>query len=292
MSRTNPDPHLLPSNALSAERALSLAVSIGDDLLPEDVKTLWRPRAMAARFLPFAAWGMHLDFWRDTLGDDVKRRLILDSFAWHRKKGTVWAVRTMLERLGFVPTIKEWFDIGTKAHTFSVTGYYREDPNNLFFLGQDTEKTLIEALFMAKPERSHLIFLTVAPPLPDMGDHICRWDWCTWDHGVSATYVWELVPPFVGVLPNAADMGATSHRVATGEYAREDRWDVDSWDVGRYIGMLDTMPRTTYVARRCDWREYAPRPKWSKSRSWRCGSTWNTSSDRAAVAEVHFKEVD
>jgi hypothetical protein len=54
-----------------------------------------------ARLLPLLAWQYRVDFWRDDLGEDVKRDLIRHSVAWHRKKGTVRAVKDVLGVVGF-----------------------------------------------------------------------------------------------------------------------------------------------------------------------------------------------
>lgn len=285
---------LLPSNALASERALSLAVEFEDDLLPEDIKALWRPEQVAARFLPFLAWGLHVDFWRDFWSEELKRQLIAGSFEWHRKKGTIWAVRKVLEDLNFVPTIKEWFEpsMGTKPHTFSITGHYKNDPLHIDFLGPDTEAQLIQAVEVAKPLRSHLIFLIVAPPPPDMSDHICRWDWCTWDHGTAHEYTWGRQTPTVGIWEGSAALGITLGRIFFGAYTREDRWDVELWDHGRHDGMTEAFAGGLGTAIFGAWEDYAPRHKWHKRRTWRCGGTWRSSCEHAAVAVIGFKEVD
>ncbi len=112
---------LLPSNATSEERALSLAARLGADLLPEDVKKLWQPYEVPARFLPFIAWALHADFWYDTLSEKSKRDLIAGSWNWHRHKGTPYAIRRALETLGFeYVSIDEWYRIESAPHTFQV----------------------------------------------------------------------------------------------------------------------------------------------------------------------------
>lgn len=285
---------LLPSNALASERTLSLSVEFGDDLLPEDIKNLWRPDHVAARFLPFLAWGLHVDFWRDFWPEELKRQLIAGSFEWHRKKGTIWAVRRVLEDLSFVPTIKEWFEpsMGTKPHTFSITGHYKNDPLLIDFLGPDTEAQLIQAVEVAKPLRSHLIFLVVAPPPPDMSNHICRWDWCTWDHGTAHEYTWGLQTPTVGVWEESAALGIMLGHIFFEAYTREDHWDVELWDHGRHDGMTEAFAGGLGTAIFGAWEDYAPRHKWHKRRTWQCGGTWRSSCESAAVAVIGFKEVD
>ena len=84
---------LLPSNALPSERVLSLAAQFSDDILPEDIKKLWRPQEAPAACRPFLAWGLHVDFWRDDMPGRAKRNLIAGAFEWHRLEGTFGAIR-------------------------------------------------------------------------------------------------------------------------------------------------------------------------------------------------------
>lgn len=290
MSRLSHDTHLLPSNALESERSLARAVAYGDNILPEDIRTIWRPEAVAARYLPFLAWGLHLDFWRDEWPDEIKRTLIAGSFAWHRKKGTIWAVKKVLDDLGFVPTIKEWWmpEMGTKPHTFSVSGHYKDDPLYIDFLGPDTEAQLIQAVEVAKPLRSHLIFLVVAPPAPDMTDHICRWDWCTWDHGLSHEYVWPVVPPVEGLLAMDASVGIEVERGVAGRYVTGPVWDGELWDIGICRDMAYITSRTVTVSLVARWEDYDAPIRWD-CRTWQSPIKW-TSTYAAATADIYYKE--
>lgn len=282
---------LLPRNAKKQERDLEAVVERFADL-PVPLRDIWNPRKCPADLLPWLAWSFRVDFWHENLPDDVKRNLIMGAITWHRKKGTIWAVKKILDYLGFEATVKEWFELGTKAHTFSVTGYYKEDPNNLFFLGKDTEEILTEALIKAKPERSHLIFLTVAPPPVDMKDHICRWDWCTWDHGVSYEYDWPASEPIVGILAETAELGVTAGNSASGSYSRSDVWDGESWDGCRHVGMVDAVFVQVDMGLFFSWPDYLPSPKWSSRRTWRSGKSWRKSPEVAGSAEIGFKEVE
>lgn len=271
---------LLPSNALRPERALSLAVEFSDDILPEDIKSLWRPKEAASRFLPFMAWGLHLDFWDDNLNEDVKRSLILGSFTWHRKKGTVWAVRHVLESLDFCPTITEWFELppGARPHTFSIRGHFQQDPHNLQVLGPNTENLLLSAVFEAKPERSHLLFLVVAPPPPDRTHHRCRWDYCTWEHGVRYAYKWEDTGLDEALCPEAElIIGISNNTLSTGVYTRGPRWDASHWEDGVWQNIKDQVGRSTLQSMTGfldSILEAPPRRKWTDHRTWRGGGTW------------------
>lgn len=111
---------LLPSNALSSERALSLAARFGDDILPEDIKKLWRPQEAPAAFLPFLAWGLHVDFWQDEMDSQAKRNLIAGAFEWHRLEGTFGAIRRICTAVFGETRVLPWYEYGGKPYGFRV----------------------------------------------------------------------------------------------------------------------------------------------------------------------------
>lgn len=125
------------------------------------------------------AWQWHVDSYEPKLPIETKRKLVLDSIRLHRKKGTKSAIKSALEKFDFVPTIKEWFEIGTKPHTFEIYGHYKGDDLNVDFLGADTEELLSRVIENTKPARSKLLRLIIAPVMPE---HPCMWDVCEWGH--------------------------------------------------------------------------------------------------------------
>ena len=112
---------LLPSNALPSERALSLAARFSDDILPEDIKKLWRPQEAPAAFLPFLAWGLHVDFWRDELDSQAKRNLIAGAFEWHRLEGTFGAIRRICTAVFGETRVLPWYEYSGEPYGFRVT---------------------------------------------------------------------------------------------------------------------------------------------------------------------------
>ena len=114
------------------------------------------------------AWQWHVDSYEPDLPIETKRELVLDSITWHRKKGTKASIESALKKLGFVPTIREWFEIGTKPHTFEVYGHYKDNDLKVDFLGPDTDEILTRVIEITKPARSKLLSLIVAPIPIDM----------------------------------------------------------------------------------------------------------------------------
>jgi P2-related tail formation protein len=56
---------------------------------------------LPATALDLLAWQFCVDFWSPELADQKKRDLLKRSIAWHKRKGTRWAVREMLNILGY-----------------------------------------------------------------------------------------------------------------------------------------------------------------------------------------------
>ena len=172
------------------------------------------------------AWQWHVDNYEPDLDIATKRGLVRDSVRWHRKKGTKSAIKSALEKLGFVPTFLEWFEIGTKPHTFEIYGHYRENDLNVFFLGPDTEEILTRVVEITKPARSKLIQLIVAPIPPDMKKHACYWDKCIWGHPSIELHDWGLLP-----LPVFENDPLTSIDFVHGFNVISDTqlWDLSTW---------------------------------------------------------------
>ena len=112
---------LLPSNALPSERVLSLAAQFSDDILPEDIKKLRRPQEAPAAFLPFLAWGLHVDFWRDDMPGRAKRNLIAGAFEWHRLEGTFGAIRRICTVVFGETRVLPWYEYGGEPYGFKVS---------------------------------------------------------------------------------------------------------------------------------------------------------------------------
>ncbi|MDR1874368.1 MAG: phage tail protein I, partial [Synergistaceae bacterium] len=146
---------LLPSNASASERALAIAARFGDDILPEDVKTLWQPNEAAPEFLPFMGWGLHVDFWRDALPDKAKRSLIAESFEWHRQEGTFGAIRRICEAAFGETAIEAWHQYGGEPYSFRITA------GQIPLQSQADWDALTEAIYTAKALRDWLDTITI-----------------------------------------------------------------------------------------------------------------------------------
>ncbi|OXI76697.1 phage tail protein I [Burkholderia sp. MS389] len=90
---------LLPSNQTPLEAALARVLRPSVD--PEILRTLWDADRCPTAWLPWLAWALAVDGWELAESEDARRALVKGSMALHRKKGTPWAVREVIRRLGF-----------------------------------------------------------------------------------------------------------------------------------------------------------------------------------------------
>lgn len=97
---------LLPINATTFERAVAEAMH---QELPVPLRDLINPDRCPVAFLPYLAWAYSVDRWDETWSEAVKRKVIKASFAVHQRKGTVGALRRVIEPLGYLIEVIEWW---------------------------------------------------------------------------------------------------------------------------------------------------------------------------------------
>lgn len=100
--------HLLPPNASALERAAAEALA-EIQRVPILLRELWNPYTCPARLLPYLAWTFSVDRWDPTWSETNKRDVIASSFYVHRKKGTISALRRVVEPLGYLLEVVEWW---------------------------------------------------------------------------------------------------------------------------------------------------------------------------------------
>lgn len=115
--------HLLPPNATHQEVALSQAAARLADPAPH-CRQMWNPSTCPPAHLPWLAWALSVDEWDTHWSDAQKRAAIEASYTVHRHKGTVGAVRTALNALGYTIDLSEWFQWTPTGipYTFGITG--------------------------------------------------------------------------------------------------------------------------------------------------------------------------
>ena len=113
---------LLPNGAsLLEQRAAEILKSAVEN--PIVIADLINPEKCPEHLLPYLAWAFSVDKWDDTWSEEVKRIAIKQSFFIHKHKGTIAAVRRVVEPIGYLVELKEWFNTVPQgeAGTFSLT---------------------------------------------------------------------------------------------------------------------------------------------------------------------------
>lgn len=112
---------LLPGNASRLERAAAEALA-EIQRVPVPLRELWNPATCPERLLPYLAWAFSVDRWDPTWSTTAKREVIATSFYVHRKKGTIAALRRVVEPLGYLLEVDEWWQTDPEGEpgTFSL----------------------------------------------------------------------------------------------------------------------------------------------------------------------------
>lgn len=98
----------LPPNSTALERAIAVACAELVNV-PVPLRDLWNADRCPVKLLPFLAWACSVDRWDDNWPDSIKRGTIKASYFIHKHKGTIAAVRRVVESLGYLIRITEWW---------------------------------------------------------------------------------------------------------------------------------------------------------------------------------------
>ncbi|EPG2412694.1 phage tail protein I [Klebsiella pneumoniae] len=146
---------LLPPGSSALERRLAQACSgISDLSVP--LRDLWNPWKCPVKFLPYLAWAFSVDRWEETWSEKEKRQAVSDAFWIHQCKGTVAAVRRVIETLGYSMTIQEWWEVADPAGTFRL-----EIDLNDIGITESMIKELERIIGDAKPVSRHISQMTL-----------------------------------------------------------------------------------------------------------------------------------
>ncbi|PFH10859.1 phage tail P2-like protein [Collimonas sp. PA-H2] len=100
----------LPPNAKPLERALATACA-RIDTLTVPVRYVRNPDTCPVDLLPFLAWEFSVDRWDDAWPEAMQRAAIKAAYYIHKHKGTIAAVRQVVEALGYRIAITEWWQM-------------------------------------------------------------------------------------------------------------------------------------------------------------------------------------
>lgn len=97
---------LLPLNSTPLERGIE-ATFAETTVIP--LRKLYNPDTCPVHLLPHLAWAWSVDRWDPAWPEPVKRAAIKASFYIHKHKGTIGALRRVVEPLGYLIEVLEWW---------------------------------------------------------------------------------------------------------------------------------------------------------------------------------------
>ncbi|NWC97343.1 phage tail protein I [Pseudomonas sp. P7779] len=150
--------HLLPGNSTLLERQAAQALA-QIQRVPIPLRQLCNPNTCPVPLLPYLAWAFSVDRWDSNWAEATKRAAIRSSRYIHAHKGTIGALRRVVEPLGYLIEVMEWWQTapegvpGTFALKVGVldTGITEEMYLELTWLIDD-----------AKPVTRHLTGLAIS----------------------------------------------------------------------------------------------------------------------------------
>ncbi len=149
---------LLPGNSTPLERQAAQALA-QIQRVPIPLRTLYNPDLCPLPLLPYLAWAFSVDRWDSKWPEAAKRTAIRSAYYIHSRKGTIGSLRRVVEPLGYLIEIIEWWQtvpVGPRA-TFRLkvgvldTGITEEMYQELTWLIDD-----------AKPLTRHLTGLAIS----------------------------------------------------------------------------------------------------------------------------------
>lgn len=146
---------LMPSGSSAMERRLAEACS-GITGLNVPLRDLWNPATCPVSFLPYLAWAFSVDRWDEGWAESVKRQVVLDAFYIHQHKGTISAIRRVVEPFGFLIRVIEWWKTGEAPGTFRLDIGVQDQG-----ITEETYHELERLISDAKPCSRHLLGMSI-----------------------------------------------------------------------------------------------------------------------------------
>lgn len=147
---------ILPLNRSPLERAIEVA---GDEDLMVDLRLLYNPDNCPSHLLYQLAWAWSVDRWDDSWSDTIKRSVIRSAFFVHAHKGTLGALRRVVEPFGYLIEVEEWW----QAEPAAVPGTFAlkigvSDAG----INEQTYQQLSSLIDDARPVSRHLTGLVIS----------------------------------------------------------------------------------------------------------------------------------
>lgn len=150
------DNRLLPVGSSPLEVAAARALA---DIArtPIQLRMLWNPNTCPVSLLPYLAWAFSVDRWDESWTASTKRNVVRTAYFIHRRKGTIGALRRVVEPFGFLIDVREWWQLNEEPGTFRlVVGVLETGITDEMY--QEIERLINDA----KPASRHLTGLAIS----------------------------------------------------------------------------------------------------------------------------------
>ncbi|MFJ5429251.1 phage tail protein I [Pectobacterium actinidiae] len=146
---------LLPPSSNDFMRRAAQAAEVLS-LLPVDLNALWNADKCPLDLLPYLAWALSVDRWDKNWSEQTKRQVIKAAWLVHRQKGTIAAIRRVIEPFGYLVQVVEWFQNGGEPGTFQLAVGVNEQG-----ITDEIYRELEQLIEQAKPCSRHLTALSI-----------------------------------------------------------------------------------------------------------------------------------
>lgn len=147
---------LLPVGSSPLELAAAEACA-QIERIPIPIRELWNPDLCPVHLLPYLAWAFSVDRWDKNWSEKTKRDAVKAAMFIHQHKGTIGALRRVIEPLGYVFGVTEWWETDDEPGTFGLDiGVIEQGITDEIY--DEIEKLI----FNTKPASRHLNALTVS----------------------------------------------------------------------------------------------------------------------------------
>lgn len=155
-------PSLLPNNAVALEQRAAEALA-EIRRVPIPLRDLLSPERCPEQLLPYLAWAFSVDRWHTNWPVETKRKAIKDAYYVHAHKGTIGALRRVVEPLGYALEVLEWWqqDPAGTPGTFSIGIDQGHLP-----MPNEIQNELVRLIDDAKPVSRQFDHITIQGSLP------------------------------------------------------------------------------------------------------------------------------
>ncbi|ALB64030.1 Phage tail fibers [Cronobacter condimenti 1330] len=150
------DNRLLPVGSSPLEVAAAKACA-EITRVPVPLRILWNPATCPVSLLPYLAWALSVDRWDERWPEATKRSVIAASFYVHRHKGTISALRRVVEPLGYLIDVREWWQVNETPGTFRLEVGVLDNG-----ITEEMYQELERLISDAKPASRHLTGLNIS----------------------------------------------------------------------------------------------------------------------------------